>query len=119
MRAVLRQIKIDRHACAASRCHYCYCYVAIHVLPIVATSLRKQKMGQLLVLSCLLYVCMYLYIYVYMYMSMLYIYIYIRLYAELCTYDMIDYVLILRASLLQDSFRIDSAGFFTTGSISY
>ena len=114
MRAVLRQIKIDRHACAASRCHYCYCYVAIHVLPIVATSLRKQRMGQLLVLLCLSYVWMYLYIYVYMYMSII-----IYIYAEFCTYDRIDYVLILLVSLLQDPFRIDSAGFFTTGSISY
>ena len=66
-----------------------------------------------------MYVFVYICIYVYVYALYIYIYIYIRLYAELCTYDMIDYVLILRASLLQDPFRIDSAGFFTTESISY
>ena len=43
----------------------------------------------------------------------------IYIYAEFCTYDRIDYVLILLVSLLQDPFRIDSAGFFTTESISY
>ena len=62
-------------------------------------------MGQLLVLLCLSYVWMYLYIY---------IYVYNYIYAELCTYDRIAYVLILLVSLLQDPCRIDSVRFFNT-----
>ena len=61
-----------------------------------------------------MYGCVCIYIYIYMYMSII-----IFIYAELCTYDRIDYVLILLVSLLQDPFRNDSAGFFTTRSISY
>ena len=95
------------------------------MLPFMFCQLLQQVCASRKWVSCLfcrafcMYVCICIYMYICICLCFIDKYIYIRLYAELCTYDMIDYVLILRASLLQDSFRIDSAGFFTTGSISY